>query len=94
MAASTRRSSHTVDVNLSTAELIQGLLEEAAVPVSRNWILSQLKKTGHSTSRPRLNRALRHYFDLGIAVEGSKGVQWTHNASPQLLDARARGKRL
>jgi hypothetical protein len=31
---------------------------------------------------------------LGVAIEGSKGVQWTHNSSPQLLHAIATGKRL
>jgi hypothetical protein len=94
VAARAQRSSSSVDVNLSTAELIQSILEEAAVPVSRNWILIRLKVAGHSTTRPRLNRALAHYFQLGVAVEGSKGVQWTHNASPQLLHAIATGKRL
>lgn len=83
-----------MDVNLSTAETVQGLLERAGVPVSRNWILARLKEAGHSTSRPRLNRVLRHYLDLGLAVEGSKGVQWTHTNSPQLLYALAVGKRL
>jgi hypothetical protein len=94
MAARSPRISGTVDVNLSTAELVQSVLEEAGIPVSRNWILSRLKESGHSTTRPRLNRALAHYFKLGLAIEGSKGVQWTHNMSPQLLHAIAKGKRL
>jgi len=84
----------SVDVNLSTAELVQSLLEEAGIPVSRNWLLERLKHSGHSTTRSRLNRALSHYFKLGLAVEGSKGVQWTHNSSPELLLAIAKGKRL
>ena len=94
MALTARRSSATVDVNLSTAELVQSILEEAGVPVSRNWLLSKLKQANHSTSRPRLNRVLNHYFELGLAIEGSKGVQWTHNQSPQLLYALAVGRRL
>jgi len=94
MAARARRSSGAVDVNLSTAELVQSILEQAGVPVSRNWLLARLKMSGHSTTRPRLNRVLAHYFELGVAVEGSKGVQWTHNMSPQLLYAVATGKRL
>jgi hypothetical protein len=94
MAAGVSRSRFAVDVNLSTAELVQSLLEKAGVPVSRNWLLDQLKRSGHATTRPRLNRALKHYFRLGMAIEGSKGVQWTHNMSPQLLYAMAVGKRL
>ena len=94
MAARTHRLSITVDVNLSTTELVQSILEEVGIPVSRNWILARLRESGHSTTRPRLNRALSHYFKLGLAIEGSKGVQWTHNMSPQLLYAVANGKRL
>jgi hypothetical protein len=94
MAARALRNAHSIDVNLSTAELVQSLLEVAGIPVSRNWLLSQLKERGHSTSRPRLNRVLTHYLKLGLAVEGSKGVQWTHNTSPKLLYAIATGKKL
>jgi hypothetical protein len=94
MAARSQRISSAIDVNLSTTELVQSILEEVGIPVSRNWILSRLKELGHSTTRPRLNRALTHYFKLGLAIEGSKGVQWTHNMSPQLLYAIAKGKRL
>jgi hypothetical protein len=94
MASGARRPLVQVDVNLSTAEFVQSLLERAGVPVSRNWLLERLKRSGHSTTRPRLNRALNHYFRLGLAIDGSKGVQWTHNTSPQLLYALAVGKRL
>jgi hypothetical protein len=94
MAARAQRAAANIDVNLSTAELVQSILEEAGLPVSRNWLLARLHRLGHSTSRPRLNRILSHYFQLGLAVEGSKGLQWTHNMSPQLLYALANGKRL
>jgi hypothetical protein len=94
MAARPEHSRVAVDVNLSTAEFVQELLENAGVPVSRNWILARLKDAGRSTTRPRLNRVLDHYFKLGVAIEGSKGVQWTHNSSPQLLHALAVGRRL
>jgi hypothetical protein len=94
MAAGAARRGELVDVNLSTAELVESLLKEAGMPVSRNWLLERLKASGHQTTRPRLNRVLKHYFRLGLAVEGSKGVQWTHNMSPQLLYAVAVGKRL
>lgn len=94
MAARAQQTSNSVDVNLSTAEFVQSLLEREGIPVSRNWLLARLKESGHSTSRPRLNRVLNHYLKLGLAVEGSKGVQWTHNLSPQLLHAIATGRRL
>jgi hypothetical protein len=94
MAARAQRTSSVVDVNLSTTELVQSILEKAGTPVSRNWLLSRLKASGHSTTRPRLNRVLTHYVELGLAIDGSKGVQWTHNMSPQLLYAVANGKRL
>jgi len=70
------------------------LLQEAGDPVSRNWLLQRLKDTGHTTSRARLNRALDFCLDHGMAIEGSKGIQWTHTTSPSLLSALAKGKRL
>jgi hypothetical protein len=82
------------DVNLSTAKKVRGLLEGVDHPVSRNWLLEQLAKKGHSTSRQRLNVVLEFFFDLGLAVEGSKGVQWTHSTSASLRRAVATGKRL
>jgi hypothetical protein len=82
------------DVNLSTVEHVRRLLEKAGVPVSRNFLLSQLARGGHTTTRPRLNRALDFFLELGLAVEGSKGVQWTHSDSPSLQRAQATGRRL
>jgi Fe2+ or Zn2+ uptake regulation protein len=92
MAAAAR--STRVDVTLGTTELVMSLLQEAGDPVSRNWLLERLKESGHTTSRARLNRALKFCFDLGLAVEGSKGVQWTHTTSPGLLRTLAKGKRV
>ncbi len=94
MAGGAQPVSSSVDVNLSTAQFVQSLLEEEGIPVSRNWLLPRLKESGHSTSRPRLNRVLNYYLKLGLVVEGSKGVQWTHNLSPRLLHAIATGRRL
>ena len=82
------------DVTLATVELVRDLLERAEAPVSRNWLLEELKKSGHATVRQRLNRALGFFFELGLAVEGSKGIQWTHNASESLRRAAATGRRL
>jgi hypothetical protein len=88
------RHRERVDVTLGTTELVMSLLQEAGDPVSRNWLLERLKETGHTTSRARLNRALAFCLDLGLAIEGSKGVQWTHTTSPSLLRSLSRGKRI
>ena len=83
-----------IDVTLGTTEIVMSLLAEAGDPVSRNWLLGRLKDSGHTTSRARLNRALAFCIEMGLAVEGSKGVQWTHTTSPSLLRALAKGKRV
>ena len=92
MAAS--RSLRQPDVTLGTTEVVMSLLQEAGDPVSRNWLLERLKESGHTTSRARLNRALTFCLELGLAVEGSKGIQWTHSTSPNLLNAVRKGRRL
>ena len=88
------KPAHRPDVTLGTTEVVMSLLEEAGDPVSRNWLLQRLRDSGHTTSRARLNRALDFCFDHGMAVEGSKGIQWTHTTSPSLLKALSKGKRL
>ena len=88
------RLSAKVDVTLGTTEVVMSILQVAGEPVSRNWLLDRLKQTGHTTTRARLNRALQFCLDHGMAVEGSKGIQWTHTTHPQLLRAVARGRRL
>ena len=60
--------------------------------MSRNRLLDRLAESGHATTRQRLNRALAFFFDLGLAVEGSKGVQWTHSDSESLRRAVAKGR--
>lgn len=85
---------HAVDVNLSTVEAVQAILEKSPGPVSRNWILEQLKKGGRTTVRQRLNRVLRFFFGLGLAIEGSKGIQWTHSGSASLQRALSSGRPL
>jgi hypothetical protein len=87
-------SVHRVDVTLGTTEVVMSLLQGAGEPVSRNYLLEKLKESGHTTTRARLNRALQFCFDLGLAIEGSKGIQWTHTTHPGLLRALADGKRL
>ena len=83
-----------VDVTLSTAETVGELLARARAPVSRNWLLAQLQDRGRSTTRPRLNRALAFFLEMGLAVEGSKGIQWTYSRSMGLRAAAATGRKL
>ena len=62
--------------------------------MSRNELLRRLGDSGHATTRQRLNRVLAFFIDLGLAVDGSKGVQWTHSDSEDLRRAVATGRRL
>ena len=82
------------DVALSTIERVRGLLEASKVPTSRNELLRRLGESGHATTRQRLNRVLSFFIGLGLAVDGSKGVQWTHSESEDLRRAVATGRRL
>ena len=86
----TRRPSP--DVNLHTVETVRALLMQAKIPVSRNWLLERLAARGQATTRQRLNRAIGFFLELGVAIEGSKGVQWTHWESPKLERARLFGR--
>lgn len=83
-----------VDVQVGTLERVEAVLRSADAPVSRNYILAALKEQGRGTTSPRLNRALGYLFAHAMAVEGSKGIQWTHSQSPSLARARATGRRL
>jgi hypothetical protein len=93
MAAAQVKTSRP-DVYLGTAKVVRSLLESVDHPVSRNWLLEKLASLGHTTTRPRLNVVLDFYFELGVAIEGSKGIQWTHNHSTSLRRAVATGRRL
>ena len=83
-----------IDVDLGAAEAVITLLRRAGDPVSRDWLLEQLIDLGRTTTHAQLDRILRFCFHLGLAVEGSKGIQWIHTASPSLLQALSNGKRL
>lgn len=82
------------DVALSTVERVGRELERAKVPMSRNRLLRRLEESGHGTTRQRLNRALTFFLELGLAVEGTKGVQWTHSDAESLRRAVAAGRQL
>jgi len=89
-----RRTVHGPDVALTAIERVRGLLERSTVPMSRNELLRRLEESGHATTRQRLNRGLASFVDLGVAVDGSRGVQWTHSDSEGLRRAAATGRRL
>lgn len=83
-----------VDVNLGSVEAVEGILREASVPVSRYFIRKALADEGRSTTPARLNRILVYLIAHDMAVEGSKGVQWTLSGSESLRRAAAQGRRL
>ena len=79
---------------LETIEYVLAALQKAEGPISRNKILATLARWGHSTTRPSLNAALAFLGDEGMVAEGSKGLVWVPEASPQLLEAVRTGPRL
>lgn len=79
---------------LETIEYVLGALQKSEEPLSRNRILSMLARWGHSTTRPSLNAALAFLGDEGMVAEGSKGLVWVPEASPELLEAIHKGPRL
>src|SRR3990172_10200915 len=79
---------------LKTIEYVLAALQKAEGPISRNKILATLSRWGHSTTRPSLNAALAFLGDEGMVAEGSKGLVWVPEASPQLLEAVRTGPRL
>ncbi len=89
-----RRTSPGPDVALTTIERVRGLLERSKVPMSRNELLRRLGESGHATTRQRLNRVLAFLVDVGVAVDGNRGVQWTHSDREDLRRASAVGRRL
>jgi hypothetical protein len=79
---------------LQTIEYVLAALQKAGGPVSRNALLATLGGWGHSTTRQNLNVALRFLGDQGMVAEGSKGLLWVPQASPELLEAIRHGPRL
>ncbi len=92
--AVSRAAETGIDVNLGTVEAIEAILREAEGPVTRYYVRTHLKEQGRSTTSARLNRALGYLFSHSLAIEGSKGIQWTQSASASLRRAIATGKRL
>jgi len=79
---------------LETIEYVLAALRRAGGPVSRNRLLATLGRWGHSTTRQSLNAAIDFLGDQGMIAEGSKGLLWVPEASPELLEAIREGPRL
>src|SRR3989304_177584 len=71
---------------LETIEYVLAALQNAVAPVSRNGLLATPAAWGHSTTRQNLNVALDFLSDQGMVAEGSKGLLWVPEASPELLE--------
>jgi hypothetical protein len=93
-APSLRYSKRGANPTLETIEYVLGALRGSEGAISRNRILATLAKWGHSTTRPSLNAALAFLGHQGMVAEGSKGLIWVPEASPQLLEAIRKGPRL
>ncbi len=79
---------------LETIEYVLAALQGTGGPVSRNRLLATLAAWGHSTTRQNLNVALDFLGGQGMVAEGSKGLLWVPEASPELLEAIRKGPRL
>jgi hypothetical protein len=79
---------------LETIEYVLAALQKAEGPVSRNRLLATLATWGHSTTRQNLNVALNFLGGQGMVAEGSKGLLWVPEASPELLEVIRKGPRL
>jgi len=79
---------------LQTIEYVLAALQKAEGPVSRNALLATLATWGHSTTRQNLNVALDFLGGQGMVAEGTKGLLWVPEASPELLEAIRKGPQL
>lgn len=79
---------------LKTVEYVLAALQKSDEPVSRNKVLATLAHWGHSTTRQSLNVVLAFLGSQGMVAEGSKGLVWVPEASPELLEAIRTGPRL
>lgn len=82
------------DVNLGTLRNVEAVLRHASIPVSRYYLLKELERRNRGTTQSRLNVALKYLFDHEMALEGERGIQWTHSQSASLRRAVATGRRV
>ena len=83
-----------VDIQVSTLERVERILQAAGKPVSKAYIHTKLKEMQAGTTPARLNRALQYLYDHRMIVSGGKGIQWTFSGSPKLRRAAALGRRI
>jgi hypothetical protein len=79
---------------LESIEYVRSILEDSEGPISRNDILRTLARWSHSMNRQSLNAVLRFLAADGVVTEGSKGLIWVPEASPQLAEAIQKGRPL
>ena len=74
--------------NLKTVLMVEEVLKEAETTLTREEIKKRLPaQVMHQT----LNIILEYLEQKGLILDGHKGVLWTHNDSPKLLEAIRRG---
>ena len=71
---------------------VESILRDADGPLSVNEIIRRMK--AKEVDRKSVNLAVAHLARFGVVITGSKGVQWVPPASPQMLAAILKGKRL
>ena len=79
---------------LESIEYIRAILRAAEEPISRNEILHILAAWSHSMSRQSLNAALGFLAADGSVAEGSRGLVWVPEASPELTRVIAKARTL
>lgn len=74
--------------NLKTVLMVEEALKEAELAISREELKKRLPtQVMHQT----LNVVLEYLEERGLIIDGHKGILWTHNDSPKLKEAIARG---
>ncbi len=77
--------------NLKTVLMVENVLKEAETVISREELKKRLPtQVMHQT----LNVILEYLEEKGFIIDGHKGLLWTHNDSPKLHNAIARGTRV
>jgi len=79
---------------LESIEYVRSILRRADEPLSRNEILRILSGWSHSMGRQSLNAVINFLAADGSVAEGSKGLIWVPEASPQLSEAIKKARSL
>ncbi len=74
--------------NLKTVLIVENTLKQANQAISREELKRRLPmQIMHQT----LNVILEYLEERGLILDGHKGILWTHNDNPKLLEAIRRG---